>query len=236
MGKKIFLVDDDQNILTSVSMALESEGFSVKTFTDGENGLKGILEGSPDVAVLDIKMPRLNGIDVLKKIRYSSDIPVIFLTSKDTEIDELLGFKIGADDYITKPFSQKILIERIRVLIRREKFNSQDKSQKNTQNKINTVTKGDFFLDKDKHICKWQNKTINLTVTEFLIIQSLIENPGTVKSREQLMVSAFGEESRNEDDRAIDHHLKRIRKKIKNIDKKFNSINTIYGIGYKFSE
>ena len=236
MGKKIFLVDDDQNILTSVSMALESEGFSVKTFTDGENGLKGILEGSPDVAVLDIKMPRLNGIDVLKKIRYSSDIPVIFLTSKDTEIDELLGFKIGADDYITKPFSQKILIERIRVLIRREKFNSQDKSQKNTQNKINTVSKGDFFLDKDKHICKWQNKTINLTVTEFLIIQSLIENPGTVKSREQLMVSAFGEESRNEDDRAIDHHLKRIRKKIKNSDKKFNSINTIYGIGYKFSE
>ena len=236
MGKKIFLVDDDQNILTSVSMALESEGFSVKTFTDGENGLKGILEGSPDVAVLDIKMPRLNGIDVLKKIRNSSDIPVIFLTSKDTEIDELLGFKIGADDYITKPFSQKILIERIRVLIRREKFNSQDKGQKNTQNKINTVAKGDFFLDKDKHICKWQNKTINLTVTEFLIIQSLIENPGTVKSREQLMVSAFGEESKNEDDRAIDHHLKRIRKKIKNIDKKFNSINTIYGIGYKFSE
>ena len=163
-------------------------------------------------------------------------MPVIFLTSKDTEIDELLGFKIGADDYITKPFSQKILIERIRVLIKREKFISKEESSLNIDIKKNIITKGGFFLDKDKHICKWKNKTINLTVTEFLIIQSLIENPGVVKSREQLMVSAFGTESKEQDDRAIDHHLKRIRKKIKKSDSKFNSLNTIYGIGYKFSE
>ena len=236
MVKKIFLVDDDENILASVSMALESEGFSVKTFTDGENGLKEILENPPDVAVLDIKMPRLNGIDLLKKIRSKSNLPVIFLTSKDTEIDELLGFKIGADDYITKPFSQKILIERIRVLIKREKFISKEESSLNTDIKKNVIIKGGFFLDKNKHICKWKNKRINLTVTEFLIIQSLIENPGVVKSREQLMSSAFGLESKEQDDRAIDHHLKRIRKKIKKSDSKFNSLNTIYGIGYKFSE
>lgn len=237
MKKKIFLVDDDQNILTSVSMALESEGFSVKTFTDGEKGLKGILGESPDIAVLDIKMPRLNGIDLLKKLRGSSDIPVIFLTSKDTEIDQLLGFKLGADDYITKPFSQKILIERIRVLIKRQELIlNQDKVLGKTNIKTNTTVKGNFFLDKDKHICKWKNKTIHLTVTEFLIIRSLIENPGVVKSREQLMMAAFGDESKDEDDRAIDHHLKRIRKKIKIFDNKFNSIHTIYGIGYKFSE
>ena len=233
MKKKIFLVDDDQNILTSVSMALESEGFLVKTFTDGEKGLKGILAESPDIAVLDIKMPRLNGIDLLKKLRDSSDIPVIFLTSKDTEIDQLLGFKLGADDYITKPFSQKILIERIRVLIKRQELIlNQDK----VLGKTNTTVKGNFFLDKDEHICKWKNQTIHLTVTEFLIIQSLIENPGAVKSREQLMMAAFGDESKDEDDRAIDHHLKRIRKKIKIFDNKFNSIHTIYGVGYKFSE
>jgi len=236
MGKKIFLVDDDANILTSISMALETEGFSVKTFTDAEKGLKGIIEGSPDVAVLDIKMPRLNGIDLLKKLRDSSQVPVIFLTSKDTEIDEVLGFKLGADDYITKPFSQRILIERIRVLIRRQEFNSKKDIVQNTKDKINTTIKGNFSLDKDKHICKWKKKTINLTVTEFLIIQSLIENPGMVKSREQLMIAAFGEESKNDDDRSIDHHLKRIRKKIKISDKKFNAIDTIYGIGYKFSE
>ena len=236
MGKKIFLVDDDENILKSVSISLESEGFSVKTFTDGEKGLKGILEGSPDIAVLDIKMPRLNGIDLLKKIRNSSNVPVIFLTSKDTEIDELLGFKLGADDYIIKPFSQKVLIERIRVLIKRQEFFSKNKDAKNENSKTNSVIKGNFSLDKDKHMCKWKNKVINLTVTEFLIIQSLIENPGVVKSREQLMIAAFGEEGKNEDDRAIDHHLKRIRKKIKINDKKFNEISTIYGVGYKFSE
>jgi len=236
MGKKIFLVDDDENILKSVSISLESEGFSVKTFTDGEKGLKGILEGSPDIAVLDIKMPRLNGIDLLKKIRNSSNVPVIFLTSKDTEIDELLGFKLGADDYIIKPFSQKVLIERIRVLIKRQEFFSKYKDAKNENSKTNSVIKGNFSLDKDKHMCKWKNKAINLTVTEFLIIQSLIENPGVVKSREQLMIAAFGEEGKNEDDRAIDHHLKRIRKKIKINDKKFNEISTIYGVGYKFSE
>ncbi len=234
MKNNIFLIDDDKNILTSVSILLESEGYKVKTFSDGESGLKAILENHPDIAVVDIKMPRLDGIELLKKLRKTSDMPVIFLTSKDTEIDELLGLKIGADDYITKPFSQKILIERIRVLIKRSKL--KDEKGKRRISDKNSLKAGNIFLDIEKYMCKWKNKTVNLTVTEFLLIKSLVEKIGTVKSRDQLILSAFGEDKENIDDRAIDHHFKRIRKKFKNTDNNFNSIVTIYGGGYKFSE
>ena len=234
MKNNIFLIDDDKNILTSVSMLLESEGYKVKTFSDGESGLKAILENHPDIAVVDIKMPRLDGIELLKKLRKTSDMPVIFLTSKDTEIDELLGLKIGADDYITKPFSQKILIERIRVLIKRSEL--KDEKGKNKISSKNSLKAGNIFLDTEKYMCKWKNKTVNLTVTEFLLIKSLVEKIGAVKSRDQLILSAFGEDKENIDDRAIDHHFKRIRKKFKNTDNNFNSIVTIYGGGYKFSE
>ena len=234
MKNNIFLIDDDKNILTSVSMLLESEGYKVKTFSDGESGLKAILENHPDIAVVDIKMPRLDGIELLKKLRKTSDMPVIFLTSKDTEIDELLGLKIGADDYITKPFSQKILIERIRILIKRDELRNIKK--KNKIDDKNSLRAGNIFLDTEKYMCKWKNKTVNLTVTEFLLIKSLVENIGVVKSRDQLILSAFGEDKENIDDRAIDHHFKRIRKKFKNIDNNFNSIITVYGGGYKFSE
>ena len=234
MKNNIFLIDDDKNILTSVSMLLESEGYKVKTFSDGESGLKAILENHPDIAVVDIKMPRLDGIELLKKLRKTSDMPVIFLTSKDTEIDELLGLKIGADDYITKPFSQRILIERIRILIKRDELKNIKK--KNKIDDKNSLRTGNIFLDTEKYMCKWKNKTVNLTVTEFLLIKSLVENTGVVKSRDQLILSAFGEDKENIDDRAIDHHFKRIRKKFKNADNNFNSIVTIYGGGYKFSE
>jgi len=234
MKNNIFLIDDDKNILTSVSMLLESEGYKVKTFSDGESGLKAILENHPDIAVVDIKMPRLDGIELLKKLRKTSDMPIIFLTSKDTEIDELLGLKIGADDYITKPFSQRILIERIRILIKRDELKNIKK--KNKIDDKNSLRTGNIFLDTEKYMCKWKNKTVNLTVTEFLLIKSLVENTGVVKSRDQLIVSAFGENKENIDDRSIDHHFKRIRKKFKIADSDFNSIVTIYGGGYKFSE
>jgi two-component system response regulator ChvI len=233
MKNNIFLIDDDKNILTSVSMLLESEGYKVKTFSDGESGLKAILENHPDIAVVDIKMPRLDGIELLKKLRKTSDMPIIFLTSKDTEIDELLGLKIGADDYITKPFSQRILIERIRILIKRDELKNIKKNKIDDKNSLRT---GNIFLDTEKYMCKWKNKTVNLTVTEFLLIKSLVKNTGVVKSRDQLILSAFGEDKENIDDRAIDHHFKRIRKKFKNADNNFNSIVTIYGGGYKFSE
>ena len=234
MKNTVFLIDDDKNILTSVSILLETEGFKVSTFSDGESGLNGILESNPDIAVVDIKMPRLDGIELLKKLRKKSDIPVIFLTSRDTEIDELLGLKVGADDYITKPFSQKILIERIRILINRSKL--KDTKESNTKDNKNYIKIAGILLDMEKYMCKWKNKSVNLTVTEFLLVKSLVENIGVVKSRDQLITSAFGDNKENVDDRAIDHHFKRIRKKFKNIDKKFNSIITVYGGGYKFSE
>ena len=234
MKNNVFLIDDDKNILASISMLLENEGYKVSTFSDGESGLKAILENSPDIAVVDIKMPRLDGIELLKKLRRTSNIPVIFLTSKDTEIDELLGLKIGADDYITKPFSQNVLMERIRILIKRTELKN-IKKKDNIGDK-NSIKEGNIFLDTEKYMCKWKNKTVNLTVTEFLLIKSLVKNTGVVKSRDQLILSAFGEDKENIDDRAIDHHFKRIRKKFKNADNNFNSIVTIYGGGYKFSE
>ena len=234
MKNNVFLIDDDKNILTSISMLLENEGYKVSTFSDGESGLKAILENSPDIAVVDIKMPRLDGIELLKKLRRTSNMPVIFLTSKDTEIDELLGLKIGADDYITKPFSQNVLMERIRILIKRTELKN-IKKKHNIDDK-NSIKEGNIFLDTEKYMCKWKNKTVNLTVTEFLLIKSLVKNAGAVKSRDQLIVSAFGEDKENIDDRSIDHHFKRIRKKFKSADNDFNSIVTIYGGGYKFSE
>ena len=234
MKNNVFLIDDDKNILASISMLLENEGYKVSTFSDGESGLKAILENSPDIAVVDIKMPRLDGIELLKKLRRTSNMPVIFLTSKDTEIDELLGLKVGADDYITKPFSQNILMERIRILIKRTELKN-IKKKDNIDDK-NSIKEGNIFLDTEKYMCKWKNKTVNLTVTEFLLIKSLVKNPGAVKSRDQLIVSAFGEDKENIDDRSIDHHFKRIRKKFKSADNNFNSIVTIYGGGYKFSE
>ena len=234
MKNNVFLIDDDKNILASISMLLENEGYKVSTFSDGESGLKAILENSPDIAVVDIKMPRLDGIELLKKLRRTSNMPVIFLTSKDTEIDELLGLKIGADDYITKPFSQNVLMERIRILIKRTELKN-IKKKDNIYDK-NSIKEGNIFLDTEKYMCKWKNKTVNLTVTEFLLIKSLVKNPGAVKSRDQLIVSAFGEDKENIDDRSIDHHFKRIRKKFKIADNNFNSIVTIYGGGYKFSE
>ena len=234
MKHNVFLIDDDKNILTSVSMLLETEGYQVSTFTDGESGLKAILENNPDIAIVDIKMPRLDGIELLKKLRKTSDMPVIFLTSKDTEIDELLGLKVGADDYITKPFSQKILVERIRILIKRDELKNTKK--KNKIDDKNSLKIGNILLDTEKYMCKWKNKSVNLTVTEFLLIKSLVKSVEVVKSRDQLIISAFGEDKENIDDRAIDHHFKRIRKKFKNIDNNFNSIVTVYGGGYKFSE
>ena len=234
MKNNVFLIDDDKNILTSISMLLENEGYKVSTFSDGESGLKAILENSPDIAVVDIKMPRLDGVELLKKLRRTSNMPVIFLTSKDTEIDELLGLKVGADDYITKPFSQNILMERIRILIKRTELKNTKK--KDNIDYKNSIKEGNIFLDTEKYMCKWKNKTVNLTVTEFLLIKSLVKNAGAVKSRDQLIVSAFGEEKENIDDRSIDHHFKRIRKKFKSADNNFNSIVTIYGGGYKFSE
>ena len=234
MTHTIALIDDDRNILTSVSMALEAEGFTVVTYSDGEKGYEGLTSQPPDLAVLDIKMPRMDGIEVLTKLRETSALPVIFLTSKDDEVDEVIGLRMGADDYIAKPFSQRLLIERIRAILRREDLRKQVGSGAEVS-KAHVITRGDLVLDDDRHICSWQGQEVDLTVTEYLLLKALAERPGMVRKREQLMDLAYGE-SVYVDDRTVDSHIKRIRKKFRNIDDSFAQIETLYGIGYKYKE
>lgn len=232
----IALVDDDRNILTSVSMALKAEGFTVHTYNDGEQGLKGITESPPDLAVLDIKMPRMDGMELLEKIRATSALPVIFLTSKDDEIDEVLGLRMGADDYITKPFSQRLLIERIRALLRRQALRTGNAKENTPPRKEEEkIVRGNLVLDDSRHECMWKGKNVNLTVTEYLLIKSLALRPGIVKNRDQLIDMAYGENI-YVDDRTVDSHIKRLRKKFRDIDTDFSQIETLYGVGYKYRE
>jgi two-component system response regulator ChvI len=226
----IALVDDDRNILTSVSIALEAEGFTVKTYSDGVEALRELNTNPPDLAVLDIKMPRMDGMELLGRIRKQSQLPVIFLTSKDDEVDEVLGLRMGADDYITKPFSQRLLLERIRALLRRSD-NGTDKGIKPTD----AIVRGELVLDPSRHLCTWKGKEAALTVTEFLILKSLAERPGHVKNRDQLMDAAYGE-TVYVDDRTIDSHIKRLRKKFREVDDEFDQIETLYGIGYRYRD
>jgi len=225
----ICLIDDDQNILASLSLALKSEGYIISTFSDGLSGLNSLKEDDYDIAILDIKMPRLDGLEVLQKLRQTSNLPVIFLTSKDEEVDQLLGLKMGADDYITKPFSQKLLIERVKAILRRSK----DTLTSNDKETSNIIKRGKLSLNMSRYECFWNDVAIKLTVTEFLLLESLASRPGYVKSRDQLMSAAYDDDI-YVDDRTIDSHIKRLRRKFKNLDKNFESIETLYGVGYRY--
>ncbi|MBT3703115.1 MAG: response regulator transcription factor [Alphaproteobacteria bacterium] len=227
----IALVDDDRNILTSVSMALEAEDFIVRTYRDGAEALRGLMEKPADLVVLDIKMPRMDGMELLTKLRRKSDVPAIFLTSKDDEVDEVLGLKIGADDYIRKPFSQRLLIERIRAVLRRADIGQGDDDTKSE----NAIVRGDLVLDPDRHLCKWKDIPVQLTVTEFLILRALAQRPGHVKNRDQLMDAAYSENV-YVDDRTVDSHIKRLRRKFRQHDGDFDMIETLYGVGYRYRE
>lgn len=229
MQHKIALVDDDENILTSVSMALEAEGFNVDTYTDGQKALAGIGSHPVDLAVLDIKMPHMDGMELLGEIRKNDQMPIIFLTSKDDEVDELLGLRMGADDYIKKPFSQRLLIERIRAILRRQDSAPLEEDGEGP----NTIRRGDLLLDPDRHVCTWKGKHVTLTVTEFLIVEVLSRRPGHVKNRDQLIDAAYGENIYVED-RTIDSHIKRLRRKFREVDSEFSEIETLYGVGYRY--
>jgi two-component system response regulator ChvI len=230
---KIALIDDDRNILTSVSMALEAEGFAVKTYMDGEAAVKGLELNPVDLIVSDIKMPRMDGMEVLKAVREKSAMPLIFLTSKDDEIDQVLGLRMGADDYITKPFSQRLLIERIRAILRRNQMRATPSNTDDNPDKI--IVHNSLRLDEDRHLCQWKGQEVALTVTEFLLVKALATRPGHVKSRDSLMDTAYGD-AIYVDDRTIDSHIKRVRKKFKAVDDTFDQIDTVYGVGYKYKD
>tara|TARA_B100001769_G_C22105418_1_gene597151 strand:- start:1862 stop:2563 length:702 start_codon:yes stop_codon:yes gene_type:complete len=231
MNQTIALIDDDRNILTSISIALEKEGFKVQTYLDGESALIGLTRTPPDLAVIDIKMPKMDGEELLKKLRKKTSMPVIFLTSKDEEVDELLGLKLGADDFVKKSggFSTKVLIERIRVQLRRKEPSSLDEAK-------NIISHGKLKLDPSQLECEWNGKQLpdKLTTTEFLIVKELAKRPGIIKERAQLMDIAYREDTDIED-RTIDSHVKRIRKKFKKVDSNFSAIETRYGSGYRWN-
>ena len=235
----IALVDDDRNILTSVSIALEAEGYRVETYTDGASALDGLLARPPQLAIFDIKMPRMDGMELLRRLRQKSDIPVIFLTSKDEEIDELFGLKMGADDFITKPFSQRLLVERVKAILRRassrENAAAPGTPKAAADQQARTLERGQLAMDQERHTCTWKGEPVTLTVTEFLILHSLAQRPGVVKSRDALMDAAYDEQV-YVDDRTIDSHIKRLRKKFKMVDTDFDMIETLYGVGYRFRE
>ena len=228
----VALVDDDRNILTSVSIALEAEGYRTMTYSDGASALDGFKTSPPDLAILDIKMPRMDGMEMLRRLRQKSDMPVIFLTSKEEEIDELFGLKMGADDFIRKPFSQRLLVERVKAVLRRS-TSKDGANPKEADAKV--LERGLLRMDPERHICTWKSEAVTLTVTEFLILQALASRPGVVKSRDALMDAAYDDQV-YVDDRTIDSHVKRLRKKSKSVDEAFDMIETLYGVGYRFKE
>ena len=233
MTAQIALVDDDRNILTSVSIALQTEGFQTRVYSDGETALKALIDNPADLAVLDIKMPRMDGLELLRRLREKSAIPVIFLTSKDDELDEALGLAMGADDYIAKPFSQRLLIARIRAILRRTEPSATTEGGGHDTQEV--LERGRLAMDPARHRVTWGGIPVTLTVTEFLILETLAQRPGIVKTRNQLMDAAYQDDI-YVDDRTIDSHIKRLRRKFREADPAFDAIETLYGAGYRFSD
>ncbi|CAM5505012.1 response regulator [Sphingobium scionense] len=233
MTATIALVDDDKNILTSVSIALQTEGFVTRIYTDPETALKALTDNAADLGVFDIKMPQMDGLELLRRLREKSQMPVIFLTSKADELDEALGLAMGADDYISKPFSQRLLIARIRAILRRAEISRTPEAADEPPS--DPIVRGRLEMDPPRHRVKWDGKDVTLTVTEFLILETLAARPGVVKNRNQLMDAAYQDDV-YVDDRTIDSHIKRLRRKFREVDPDFNAIDTLYGAGYRFSE
>jgi two-component system response regulator ChvI len=240
MSPVIALVDDDRNILTSVSIALQAEGFLTRVYTDGQTALRAFADNPPDLGVFDIKMPQMDGMELLRRVREmggeAGGMPVIFLTSKDDELDEALGLAMGADDYIAKPFSQRLLIARIRALLRRQDLaRGSAAASEPGETEAPLIDRGRLVMDPARHKVKWDGKDVTLTVTEFLILEALAQRPGVVKSRNQLLDVAYQDDV-YVDDRTIDSHIKRIRRKFRGADPEFDAIETLYGVGYRFGE
>ncbi|GAA0483854.1 response regulator transcription factor [Parasphingorhabdus litoris] len=234
MAANIALVDDDRNILTSVSIAMQAEGFVTRVYSDSEAALQAILDNPPDLGIFDIKMPKMDGLELLRRVREKSNLPVIFLTSKDEELDEALGLAMGADDYIKKPFSQRLLIARVKSILRRAELVKLSDEDANAEG-LEPLVRGGLEMDPARHLVKWNGENVTLTVTEFMILETLANRPGVVKSRNQLMDAAYQDDV-YVDDRTIDSHIKRLRRKFREVDADFDAIDTLYGAGYRYNE
>ena len=234
MAANIALVDDDRNLLTSVSIAMQAEGFITRVYSDSEAALQAILDNPPDLGIFDIKMPKMDGLELLRRVREKSNLPVIFLTSKDEELDEALGLAMGADDYIKKPFSQRLLIARVKSILRRAELVKLSDEDAETEG-LEPLKRGALEMDPARHLVKWNNNNVTLTVTEFMILETLANRPGVVKSRNQLMDAAYQDDV-YVDDRTIDSHIKRLRRKFREVDPEFDAIDTLYGAGYRYNE
>ena len=235
--RSIALVDDDRNILTTLSIALQAEGYATRVYSDGEAALKALTENPPDLAVFDIKMPRMDGMELLRRLRATSELPVIFLTSKDEEQDEEAGLAMGADDYIAKPFSQRLLLARIRAILRRAGPLPEPEpgEEPSVPRDGPLIERGRLVMDPARHRVTWAGRPVSLTVTEFLILECLAQRPGVIKSRNQLMDAAYPDDV-FVDDRTVDSHIKRLRRKFRAADPEFGAIETLYGAGYSFSD
>lgn len=228
----IALVDDDRNILTTLSIALQAEGFVTRVYQDSDLALNSLLDNPPNLAIFDIKMPKMDGLELLRRLREKSALPVIFLTSKDEELDEALGLAMGADDYVTKPFSQRLLLARIRAILRRASLNAE--ARQSDEELPEPIVRGRLAMDPARHSVTWDGQAVNLTVTEFLLLETLAMRPGVVKTRSQLMDAAYQDDV-FVDDRTIDSHIKRLRRKFREVDEAFTGIDTLYGAGYRFN-
>ncbi len=239
MNQVIALVDDDRNILTSVSIALQAEGFVTRVYSDGATALKAFGDNPPDLAVFDIKMPQMDGMELLRRVREMGGavgaVPVIFLTSRDDELDEALGLAMGADDYISKPFSQRLLIARVRAILRRQELMRGQANSSENGPEEQLIERGRLTMDPARHKVQWDGRDVTLTVTEFLILEALAQRPGVVKSRNQLLDVAYQDDV-YVDDRTIDSHIKRVRRKFRSVDPDFDAIETLYGVGYRFGD
>ncbi|SIN91834.1 two component transcriptional regulator, winged helix family [Parasphingorhabdus marina DSM 22363] len=234
MAASIALVDDDRNILTSVSIAMQAEGYVTRVYSDSEAALQAIVDNPPDLGIFDIKMPKMDGLELLRRVREKSNLPVIFLTSKDEELDEALGLAMGADDYIKKPFSQRLLIARVKSILRRLEL-TRDANQDQEVEGMEPLVRGELNMDPARHVVTWKGDNVTLTVTEFMILETLANRPGVVKSRNQLMDAAYQDDV-YVDDRTIDSHIKRLRRKFREVDPDFDAIDTLYGAGYRYTE
>jgi two-component system response regulator ChvI len=229
----IALVDDDHNVLDSVSIALKAEGYRVATYTNGASALDSFQTEPPDLAILDIEVPHIVGVETLRQLRAKSNLSVIFLTSTEEVSDEVFAFTAGADDCVRKPFSQRLLVERVKAVLRRSL--PKDGTLPKRVTNVNVLELGALRIDVPCHTCTWKNKRVTLTASEFVILHALASRPGVTKSRNELVAVAY----RNPlgvDERLIDTHIKRLRKKFMARDSDFDSVQTLYGVGYCFKE